>query len=184
MVLTAYFVLSPAIGLSCHRRLRIKSFVRPVGLAKPPRDLTPASRRQDHTILPYASAPFVCAHSDRSQASSARPAISSCADAAASTTSRPASVTIAIRPSWGRDGCGHRADLRETETGIFFTRGLDRANQLDFAGEFFLCAQRESGVDKLRKGVTTPKMRPRAALGLQHPRHVVGSRRGDRPRSH
>jgi hypothetical protein len=28
--------------------------VRPVGLAQPPQDLTPASRRQDHTISPYA----------------------------------------------------------------------------------------------------------------------------------
>jgi hypothetical protein len=41
---TVSFVLSPVIGLSCHRR--------------PPRrlllkDLTPASRRQDHTTSPY-----------------------------------------------------------------------------------------------------------------------------------
>jgi hypothetical protein len=33
---TAYIALSPAIGLSCHRRLRIKGVVRPVGLATPP----------------------------------------------------------------------------------------------------------------------------------------------------
>jgi hypothetical protein len=31
----------------------------PVGLRAPPQDLTPASRRQDHTTSPYASAPFV-----------------------------------------------------------------------------------------------------------------------------
>jgi hypothetical protein len=31
MVLTAYFVLSPVIGLCCHRRLRIKACPRPVG---------------------------------------------------------------------------------------------------------------------------------------------------------
>jgi hypothetical protein len=31
MVLTAYFVLSPVIGLFCHRRLRIKDCPRPVG---------------------------------------------------------------------------------------------------------------------------------------------------------
>src|SRR5258708_29339539 len=36
---------------------------RPVGLAKPPLDLTPASRRQDQTILPYAKASFVSAPS-------------------------------------------------------------------------------------------------------------------------
>ena len=48
MVLTVSFVLSPAIGLVCHRRLRFLSA-----------DLTPASRRQDHTTSPSASAPFV-----------------------------------------------------------------------------------------------------------------------------
>ena len=37
-------------------------------------DLTPASRRQDHTILPSAKAPFVSTPFDRSQAE-ARPAI-------------------------------------------------------------------------------------------------------------
>jgi len=73
---TAYVVLSPAIGLSCHRRLR-KSL---------PANLTPASRRQDHTILPSASK-----------------ALSSEASLAA-TASNPASVTIAIRPSSGVDG--------------------------------------------------------------------------------
>ena len=76
MVLTAYIVISPAIGLSCHRRLR-KSL---------PANLTPASRRQDHTILPSASK-----------------ALSSEASLAA-TASNPASVTIAIRPSSGVAG--------------------------------------------------------------------------------
>src|SRR5258707_1728415 len=47
-------------------------------------DLTPASGRQNHTTWPYASALFV-----------------NCA--AASTASRPAFVTIASRPSVGRD---------------------------------------------------------------------------------
>jgi hypothetical protein len=31
MVLTAYFALSPVIGLSCHRHLRINACPRPVG---------------------------------------------------------------------------------------------------------------------------------------------------------
>jgi hypothetical protein len=47
MVLTVSFVLSPVIGLVCHRRWRITA------------NLTPASRRQDHTTLPSASAQFV-----------------------------------------------------------------------------------------------------------------------------
>src|ERR1700688_4580729 len=73
MVLTVYFVLSPVIGLSCHRHLA----------ELPPQNLTPASRRQDHTTSP-----------------SAKSALSSLAPSA-STASHPASVTIAIRPSVG-----------------------------------------------------------------------------------
>jgi hypothetical protein len=46
---TAYAVLSLAIGLSCHHRLR----------KLPSANLTPASRRQDHTSSPSASVPFV-----------------------------------------------------------------------------------------------------------------------------
>src|SRR5436309_14231213 len=44
MVLTAYIALSPVIGPGCHRRTRDTS-----------RNLTPASRRQDHTTSPSAS---------------------------------------------------------------------------------------------------------------------------------
>jgi len=44
-------------------------------------DLTPASRRQDHTTSPSASTPFV-------------------KGASTSTASRPAFVTIASRPLW------------------------------------------------------------------------------------
>jgi hypothetical protein len=49
MVLTVSFVLSPAIGL----------FVTVIGGAISFANLTPASRRQDHTTSPSASAPFV-----------------------------------------------------------------------------------------------------------------------------
>ena len=45
---TAYAALSSAIGLVCHRHLQIKSA-----------NLTPASGRQDHTVLPYAQTSFV-----------------------------------------------------------------------------------------------------------------------------
>ena len=55
-------------------------------------DLTPTLGRQNHTTSPYAPAPFV-------------------KGAAASTASRPASVTIAKRPSEGRDGKGYITDL-------------------------------------------------------------------------
>jgi len=47
-------------------------------------DLTPASGCQDHTTSPSASAPFV-------------------KSASASTASHPAAMTIACRPSVGRD---------------------------------------------------------------------------------
>jgi hypothetical protein len=49
MVLTVSFVLSPVIGLYCHRRRRELL----------PANLTPASRRQDHTTSPSALALFV-----------------------------------------------------------------------------------------------------------------------------
>src|SRR3954467_13989827 len=48
---TAYIVLSPENG----------SFASVAG-GKPPTDLTPAPRRQDHTPSPYASAPSVYRH--------------------------------------------------------------------------------------------------------------------------
>jgi hypothetical protein len=58
---------------------------------------------QDHTVLPYASAPYVL-RGYRSLTE--EPALRTlfAPDAAASTTSRLAFVTIAIRPSCRRDG--------------------------------------------------------------------------------
>jgi hypothetical protein len=100
-------------------------FVCPVGPTWPPLDLTPASRRQDHTTSPSAatslvSAPLI-AH---------RPFDPPChhvarLGAAASTASRPASVTIAIRPSVGWDGESSRSDLGQAGTKIFLKMGLD-----------------------------------------------------------
>jgi hypothetical protein len=71
----------------------------PVGPTSPPRDLTPASRRQDHTTSPSAasiSRQLLIAHGPKPALRSPR-----AQNAAASTASRPASVTIAIRPSVG-----------------------------------------------------------------------------------
>jgi hypothetical protein len=73
--------------------------------------LTPASGCQDHTTSPSASAPFV-------------------KGASASTASRPASVTIAIRPSSGTRRNEYRSDLGLRKIRIFFVSGLD----FDFAG--------------------------------------------------
>src|ERR1700736_5361898 len=96
MVLTVSFVLSPVIGLVCHRRLRIKACPRPVGPtclrkldagveASGPHDFAVRSKH-------LSSARSVIAHG--------KPALPSrrAQNAAASTASRPASVTIAIRP--------------------------------------------------------------------------------------
>src|SRR5439155_26714042 len=103
MVLTAYFVLSPATNSSCHRHRRIKACLRPVGPTCL-HQLDTSNGCQDHTALPSASASFVSTPFDRSRIF--RPALPSrhAPDAAASTASRPASVTIASRPSVGRDG--------------------------------------------------------------------------------
>src|SRR5260370_12398777 len=62
----------------------------------PPLDLTPASRRQDHTTSPSATSVVRQRAVDRSRV--LRPALPSrrTPNAAASTASRPASVTIAI----------------------------------------------------------------------------------------
>jgi hypothetical protein len=43
----------------------------------------------------------------------------------------PTSVTIAIRPSEGRDGEGYRGDLGRARSGIFLQMGLDYPNQID-----------------------------------------------------
>src|ERR1700682_1529792 len=78
---------------------------RPRWAATPPQDLTPASGRQDHTTSPYAATSLVRSLGDRSQAFR-QPALRSrrAQNAAASTASHPASVTIAIRPSVGETG--------------------------------------------------------------------------------
>jgi hypothetical protein len=89
------YVLSPEIGLSCLRRLR----------KLPSTDLTPASRRQDHTTWPSASVPLVRSTS-------------------ASTASRPASVTIAIRPfRWDETGSDMEVIWVGMKAKIFFAMG-------------------------------------------------------------
>jgi hypothetical protein len=99
---TAYVALSPAIGLFCHRHLRKLL----------PANLTPASRRQDHTILPSAS---------KTLSSEAPPA---------SIASNPASVTIAIRPSSGVDGGGYKLICNFGKPEYFFEGGWTDRNSL------------------------------------------------------
>src|SRR3981189_3287421 len=74
----------------------------PVGPTCLPQDLTPASGRQDHTILPSAATSLVRTLCDRSQVFRLALQPLRAQNAAASTASHPAFVTIMIRPSvWG-----------------------------------------------------------------------------------
>ncbi|MDB5606589.1 MAG: hypothetical protein JWP25_3489 [Bradyrhizobium sp.] len=100
MVLTVYSVLSPATNSSCHRHWRMNGMNKARSGRHALRQLDTSNGCQDHTASPSATTAVRPRALDRSQACSARPASSAAPDAAASTASRPASVTIAIRPSW------------------------------------------------------------------------------------
>src|SRR4030088_1404832 len=58
---TAYIALSSATNSSCHRRRRISGLFESGRARKDLRELDTSNGCQDHTVLPYASAPFVCA---------------------------------------------------------------------------------------------------------------------------
>ncbi len=103
MVLTVSFVLSPVIGLSCHRHPADMALSVPGRANKTSAGLdagVEASGPHDFTVREPASlvSTPVIAHG--------KPALPSrrVQNAAASTASHPASVTIAIRPSVGWDG--------------------------------------------------------------------------------
>jgi hypothetical protein len=98
MVLTVSFALSPVIGLFCHRRFTEMH-----------------SAKLDASV--EASGPHDFAVRTPAPSSEAPPT---------STASRPASVTIAIRPCSGTRRRGYRSDLGRIGTEIFLRRGLDR----------------------------------------------------------
>src|ERR1700682_2599839 len=101
MVLTVYFVLSPVTGLFCHRHQRTNVVPKPGRADQTSANLTPASGCQDHTTSPYAATSLVRSLGYRSQVF--RPALRShrALNAAASTASLPAFVTMANAPLWG-----------------------------------------------------------------------------------
>jgi hypothetical protein len=82
-----------------------------------------------------------CAPFDRSRTS--RPAITFASDAAASTASHPASVTIAKRPSPGWDGPNYSGDLPDRRSGIFLRASLDDPNHIERLDEFRCCERRQ-----------------------------------------
>jgi hypothetical protein len=96
MVLTVSFALSPATGLFCHRHQR--------------------SCLCQFDASVGASGPHDFAVRKRAPSSEAPPA---------STASRPASVTIAIRPSRGTRRWGYKSDLLQRRTEIFLQMRLD-----------------------------------------------------------
>ena len=73
------------------------------------RQLGTSNGCRDHRVLPYATTPFVLRAVARSRKTALR--THHTPDAAASTASHPAFVTIAIRPSVERDGESSRSDL-------------------------------------------------------------------------
>src|SRR5450432_4229457 len=101
MVLTAYVALSPVTGLFCHRRLADIVLSKPGRADATPQNLTPASGRQDHTILPYAAIVSRPRAGDRSRVFRLALQSRRTQNAAASTATHPAFVTIMIRPLWG-----------------------------------------------------------------------------------
>jgi hypothetical protein len=109
MVLTVSFALSPVIGLVCHRHQRIKARHCPVGLTHLRRlDAgVEASGPHDFAVRWHrlSSARLVIAHGFNESALRSRRA----QNAAASTASRPASVTMANAPLW--DGTAAGIDL-------------------------------------------------------------------------
>jgi hypothetical protein len=123
---TAYFALSPVTRLCCHRhqRIMVLSDTRSGRLASA--NLTPTLGRQNHTTSPSASAPFVCAPFDRSR----KPALRSLRARGRCRVHRipcPTSVTIAKRPSVGRDVGSYGSDLGQAGNKLFLQSHIDEA---------------------------------------------------------
>src|SRR3981081_419313 len=120
------------ISCSPRRRIRLVTVISELTAWPSPvgptclRQLDTSNGCQDHTALPSATVAVRLRAVDHSRVFR-QPALRShrAPDAAASTASHPASVTIAIRPSVGRDGEASRSDLGQAGTEIFLEIGLD-----------------------------------------------------------
>jgi hypothetical protein len=136
------YALFPATNSCCHRRQRIEICLSPVGPMRL-RRLDISHGCQNHATSPYAAPspatptgemPTEVLAKALKRRSSARrwithgrtrPATTIAPDAAASTASNPASVTIAIRPSCRGDS----GDLGWRGSGIFLIPGLDTISE-------------------------------------------------------
>ena len=110
--LTAYFVLSPVNGLSCHRRPQKPGFLRTWRQHRGARTTRLRRTRQ----------------------------LRSSVTALASTASHRAFVTIATRPSHRVRRGESKTNSPPSLSDLFFSEGLDEANRVDIAGEFSLNA--------------------------------------------
>src|ERR1700704_1637284 len=128
---TAYNALSLATNSSCHHRLRIDGRAEPGRACKTSADLTPATDARTTRLHRTQPASFVCvpliAHGAWLNAEPALPSHFT-PNAAASTASRPASLTIRIRPSVGRDGDGYIPESGEAAREIFGKRSAPTKN--------------------------------------------------------
>jgi hypothetical protein len=147
---TAYFALSPVTGLFCHRRRRMYGSSAPGRADLPSANLTPASGRQDHTTSPYAAIVTRPRAVDRSQIF--RPALRSpgAQNAAASTASLPAFVTMANAPLVGWDAKSSRCDLGGVKTKIFFRMGMDTPLNKPPDGQISRLSRSTSGAEIYR----------------------------------
>jgi hypothetical protein len=135
---TAYAVLSPATNSSCHRRCRLDGLVDPVGSTPPPTAWHQQRVSGPHGFAVRNKRRSSCAPSFAHEKIALR---TTCrADAAASTASPPAFVTIAKRPFPGRDVASDSADLPDGLSGIFFAQGLDSPNHLEMPAKISLYA--------------------------------------------
>ena len=97
---TAYAVLSPGTNSSYHRRCRLEAETIRLDLISH-RQLGTSNGCRDHTVLPYATSAVRPARREPLTSRKARPAITLRADAAASTASHLAFVTMANAPLGG-----------------------------------------------------------------------------------
>ena len=115
-------------------------FVRPVGLAKPPRDLTPTAEASGpHDFAVRSSTVRLRSPIDRSRIDKTRPAIAPCARALPRPPLPvPTFVTMANAPLSGRDGKSHRLICTSEKPKYFCQRDwtgqitLIRLDKLDF----------------------------------------------------
>ena len=130
------------------------------------RRLDASNGRQNRTVLPYAASP--AKNSNQPSAGQLKPSRKRLSavrkramlargksalrtplapDAAASTSTRPNVRDDGQRPSsLGRDGGSCRGDLGLARSGLFLRSRLDRANQLEVAGENRALARRRGPV--------------------------------------